>query len=84
MMDDYISASEISEYLYCRRAWWYRGRKIQSANQPIMDRGTSHHNELAATVQRVEQRSRFGWRLFLAGLLLLILFLILRTLLGAG
>jgi hypothetical protein len=82
MSKDYISASEISEYLYCRRAWWYRRRGVRSATQLIMDTGTVQHIELATTTRAVEQRRHFAWRLLLAGLVVLIALLLLRGLLG--
>jgi CRISPR/Cas system-associated exonuclease Cas4 (RecB family) len=40
-----IRASEIGSYLYCRRAWWYRLRGVQSANQAEMAAGTALHEQ---------------------------------------
>jgi CRISPR/Cas system-associated exonuclease Cas4 (RecB family) len=39
-----LRASEIGEYLYCRRAWWYRQVEgLESANLPQMAEGTEAH-----------------------------------------
>lgn len=53
MTQDYISASEINEYLYCHRAWWYRLRGFISANQAVVDAGAEEHESLAEAVQEV-------------------------------
>lgn len=39
----WIKASEIGEYLYCRRAWWYRLQGVPSANQAALQAGTLAH-----------------------------------------
>jgi len=39
----WIKASEIGEYQYCRRAWWYRLQGAQSANAPELALGTRQH-----------------------------------------
>ena len=39
-----IRASEIGEYLYCRRAWWLRHvQGLESANEAVMAEGTEAH-----------------------------------------
>ncbi len=52
-----IKASEIGSYLYCRRAWWYRLKGFESANQAEMAAGTEMHRRhgrkvLVAGLQR--------------------------------
>jgi CRISPR/Cas system-associated exonuclease Cas4 (RecB family) len=52
-----IRSSDIGNYLYCRRAWWYRKQGYESANQAELTTGTEIHrkhgrNVLAATLNR--------------------------------
>ncbi len=45
-----IRASEIGEYLFCKRAWWLRTQGIESANRKALDAGTAEHEDLARRV----------------------------------
>jgi hypothetical protein len=60
MKDDFIAASEIAEYLYCQRAWWYRLRGAVSANRAVMVQGTEQHEGFAKAVTQVEQGRQLG------------------------
>jgi CRISPR/Cas system-associated exonuclease Cas4 (RecB family) len=42
-MPPVIRASEIGNYLYCRRAWWYRKQGFKSENQAELASGTELH-----------------------------------------
>lgn len=51
-------SSDIGNYLYCRRAWWYRKQGIESENQAELTAGTELHHKhgrqvLASTLNRV-------------------------------
>lgn len=82
MNDDYISASELNEYLYCRRAWWYRRSGVESAAVTRLDAGTDSHDDLAAAVSESAQTSRLGRRMIAVGVALLIALLLLHLLPG--
>jgi len=43
MPERVIRASEIGEYVYCKRAWWLRLQGYESANVREMAAGTSLH-----------------------------------------
>lgn len=65
-----IRSSDIGNYLYCRRAWWYKKQGVESENQAEMATGTELHRQhgrkvLASTLART------------VGLILLMLALIL-------
>jgi CRISPR/Cas system-associated exonuclease Cas4 (RecB family) len=57
--DDVIRASEISQYSYCARAWWFRRvLGYGSANLEAMRRGTAQHRVHG---RRVERYHRLRW-----------------------
>ena len=67
-----IRSSDIGNYLYCRRAWWYRQQGFQSENQAELATGTELHRKhgrevLAAGLLRV-----MGFLLLLLALVLLV------------
>jgi CRISPR/Cas system-associated exonuclease Cas4 (RecB family) len=52
-----IRSSDIGNYLYCRRAWWYRKQGIESDNRTELAAGTQLHQKhgrqvLASTLAR--------------------------------
>ncbi len=53
MSDQWIRASEIGDYLYCRRSWWLkRSRGIASQNVRELAQGTQHHWQHGLRVQQ--------------------------------
>lgn len=53
MSDKWIRVSEITEYVYCHRAWWYRRMAgYQSENVTELAQGTSYHEDHGAIVMR--------------------------------
>ena len=53
MSDQWIRASEIGDYLYCRRSWWLkRSRGVASQNVRELKRGSQHHQEHGQLVQQ--------------------------------
>ncbi len=53
MSYSWIRASEIAEYVYCRRAWWLRRvRGVATANVAQLQAGTRHHEQHGQLVRR--------------------------------
>lgn len=53
MSDNWIRASEIGDYLYCRRSWWLkRSRGITSTNVRELAQGSRHHQAHGQMVQQ--------------------------------
>ena len=64
----WIRASEISDYFYCRRAWWLkRVRGFASQNVHELAAGTRHHHQHGRLVQHSI------WTRYLAYILLFII-----------
>jgi CRISPR/Cas system-associated exonuclease Cas4 (RecB family) len=80
--DEYISASEIGNYLFCQRAWWYRLHGAVNSQQQVMDAGTAAHEQLAQEVKSIAYASRFARQLIIAGIVLLALVILFRLLRG--
>ncbi len=63
-----IRASDIGNYLYCRRAWWYRRQGYESSNQAELAAGTELHARHGRQVIVSGLLRLLGWALFLAAL----------------
>lgn len=67
-----IKASELGEFEFCRRAWWYRHvKKIEPAHRRRLARGLAGHAQHGATVQTATRWRQAGALLLGIGLLLL-------------
>ena len=54
MSYQWIRASEISDYVYCRRAWWLkRARGLGSGNTSRQQAGRRYHNRHGNRVRQV-------------------------------
>lgn len=67
-----IRASEIGSYLYCRRAWHYRKKGVESENQTELAAGTDLHHQHGRKVIASFLSRTFGLLLFLAAIILLV------------
>lgn len=53
MSDNWIRASEIGDYLYCRRSWWLkRSRGVTSQNVRELEQGSRYHQRHGQLVQQ--------------------------------
>lgn len=46
----YITASEIGEYVYCKRGWWLKARGYLRENTPQMMSGSAAHDILSGSL----------------------------------
>ncbi len=67
-----IRSSDIGNYLYCRRAWWYRKEGFESENQAEMAAGTEIHRQHGRKVVVSSLTRSLGLILFLVALILLV------------
>lgn len=70
-MPPVIRASEIGNYLYCRRAWWYRKQGLESENQAELAGGTELHRRHGRQVIASGLTRTLAIILILAALILL-------------
>jgi CRISPR/Cas system-associated exonuclease Cas4 (RecB family) len=66
-----IRSSDIGNYLYCRRAWWYRKQGLESENQAELAAGTEVHHRHGRQVLASSLNRTLGLILLLAALVLL-------------
>ena len=66
-----IRSSDIGNYLYCRRAWWYRKQGLESENQAELAAGTELHHRHGRQVLASSLNRTLGLILLLAALMLL-------------
>lgn len=53
MSEQWIRASEIADYAYCRRSWWLkRVRRVRVRPTPAMQAGTQAHRDHGGLVVR--------------------------------
>ena len=82
MDSEWVTASELGDWAYCRRAWWYARRGAERDAAPQLAAGTAGHAAFARQVDRVERWRGLGVGLMVAAsvlaLLLVILLLVLR------
>lgn len=67
-----IRSSDIGNYLYCRRSWWYRKNGTPSENQTELSAGTELHKKHGRQVLVSLLTRTIGMILFLAAVLLLV------------
>ncbi len=67
-----IRSSDIGNYLYCRRSWWYRKTGTPSENQAEMSAGTELHKRHGRQVLASALTRTLGLILLLAAIVLLV------------
>lgn len=69
----WIRASEISEYVFCRRAWWLkRARGVRPQNVRQLEAGTRHHQAHGRLVARSHVARRAAYAVLFVAVALLV------------
>ena len=67
----WVNASELGEYLYCHRAWWYKNvRSLKSENILRMHSGRKFHTVHSKRVRRLPWLRGFAYVLIFFALLI--------------
>ena len=75
--DGFIKASEIGEYVYCKRAWWLR-TKGELKQTDLMKTGIKKHNEQFLSVEKSQVGRLLALGLLLVGLVILVIYYLLQ------
>lgn len=67
-----IRSSDIGNYLYCRRAWWYKKQGFESENRAELATGTEIHRQHGRKVMASSLNRSLGILLLLMALVLLV------------
>lgn len=67
-----IRSSDIGNYLYCRRAWWYKKQGFESENRAELATGTEIHRQHGRKVIASSLSRSLGILLLLMALVLLV------------
>jgi CRISPR/Cas system-associated exonuclease Cas4 (RecB family) len=67
-----IRSSDIGNYLYCRRAWWYKKQGVESENQAEMAIGSELHRRHGRKVLASSLTRTVGLVLLLIALVMLV------------
>ncbi|HMT20552.1 MAG TPA: hypothetical protein PKE20_04780 [Promineifilum sp.] len=69
----WIRASEIGDYVYCRRAWWLRRvRAAPSVNVARMRAGTEHHQQPGRLVEQSVWLRRLAYAVLFVAVAMLV------------
>ena len=67
-----IRSSDIGNYLYCRRAWWYRKQGIESENKTELAAGTELHQRHGRQVLASNLTRTLGFILLMIAIVILV------------
>lgn len=72
MNERWIKASEVGEYLYCQRAWWYRLQGAESANVRELVLGAELHARHGGALRWANWQRSLAYLLIATALVLLL------------
>ena len=67
-----IRSSDIGNYLYCRRAWWYRKQGVESENKTELAAGTELHQRHGRQVIASNLTRTVGFILLMIAIVILV------------
>jgi CRISPR/Cas system-associated exonuclease Cas4 (RecB family) len=75
-----IRSSDIGNYLYCRRAWWYKKQGMESENQAELAFGTEIHRQHGRKVLASDLTRTLALILIFLAMILLVAYCTMRIL----
>ncbi len=81
MSQKWVNASELGEYLYCRRAWWFKNvRSLNSANVRRLHSGRTFHAAHNKRVRRLPWLRGLAYALIFLAVLISVFQLVIGSL----
>jgi CRISPR/Cas system-associated exonuclease Cas4 (RecB family) len=77
---DYVTASEIGDYIFCKRGWWLNFNGLLPKNEKMLQ-GTLAHENLARRLLNFDTKKTIAFLLIVLGILLIILYFLVSSLL---
>ncbi len=74
MTERTVRASELAEFVFCQRAWWYHRQGLPSSERQALAKGRGWHESLARRNLAAIRMAAIGRALAFAGAVLLILY----------
>ncbi|HSW97340.1 MAG TPA: OadG family protein [Candidatus Saccharimonadales bacterium] len=74
--DEYVTAGEIGDYIFCKRGWWLKCNNMLPDSSPRMDAGIQSHESVAKQLQHNKQNTKIALSLIGFGLVLVILIIL--------
>lgn len=75
-----ISASEVSTFLYCERAWWYQHQGIESSNTQELANGSKLHHQHSRAVATSGLIKLAAYGMILTAVIMLSVYFVLQIL----
>jgi hypothetical protein len=76
-MADYVTASELGEYVYCKRAWWLHQHRFTGENAQMLA-GIKAHNQLYSQLRFSQFIKTIAIILLVIGISLVVLVFLLK------
>ena len=67
----YVTASEIGDYVFCKRGWWLRFNGLLKDTE-AMTKGVEQHEKIASNLQNTWKLRNIAFTILLLGLLVLL------------
>ena len=76
MEQEYITASELGDYVFCKRGWWLRKKGLLSIPTQAMIEGTEGYDNIFLQLQALRLRTFVAWVFLLIGAVLMLYIII--------
>lgn len=78
----WVTSSEIGNYIYCQRSWWYKinGKEINNYGKTLLDEGRANHDLTYNTYSSITNIFRIAFIILIVSFVLVIFAILLNHL----